>query len=400
MKIIIIGGGAAGFFSAINIAEKRPGVKVLIIEKSSKLLSKVLISGGGRCNVTNARSKPSELVHFYPRGNKKLHPVFKTFSTKAMVDWLFLHGVATKIEDDLRVFPVSDSSQTIFDCFVSQASQLGIEIHLREAFQSFESIGHQFEILTDKSTYIADKLIIASGSSPALWKVLEKKFDVNPPVPSLFTFNIKDPRIQNLQGLSFEQVNIKVAGTKLQENGALLITHWGLSGPAILKLSSWGALELNTLDYQFDILVNFLTVKPQTDIRKELNDYQLHHPKRNVHKYPLWGLPRRFWEKICDYCEVAPDKVFSQLSKKQINKLLEELTQGRYSVSGKSMFKDEFVTAGGIKLSEINLETFEAKKYPGLYFAGEVLDIDALTGGFNFQACWSAGWIISEQLSK
>ncbi|WP_462250196.1 BaiN/RdsA family NAD(P)/FAD-dependent oxidoreductase [Ekhidna sp.] len=399
MKVIVIGGGAAGFFSAINIAEKNPGYQVTILEKTNKLLSKVKVSGGGRCNVTNERAKPSELVNFYPRGGKKLHQVFKKFTTSDMVNWLKSKGVETKTENDLRMFPITDSSQTIIDCFLSEANRLNVQIIQNQSMTRIEQIAYKWKITTTNSDFEADKVIIATGSSPASLNLLsDLGLELSALEPSLFTFNIKDERLNQLQGISFTNANIKITGSKLEESGPLLITHWGLSGPAILKLSAWGAYHLASVDYQFDILVNYVGNLKSEEIREQLIKYKSLNPKRKLINYPLFELPKRFWENMLIICGIDDNHSCSDLSKKQINKLVEELYQGRYKVTGKSTFKDEFVTAGGIKLAEIDLNTFECKRYPNLYIAGEVLDIDALTGGFNFQACWSAGWIISDNI--
>ena len=398
MKVVVIGGGAAGFFSAINIAEKIPTAEVIILEKSKHLLQKVKVSGGGRCNVTNGRSKPSELVHYYPRGSKKLHSVFKQFTTTDMVDWLAQRSVETKVEDDLRVFPSSDSSQTIIDCFLTLANKKRIQIFTRQPWTKLQQKGEKWLVGTKENVYLADAVIVATGSSPAAWGSLSSLgLRIGQVVPSLFTFNISDERLNNLQGISFEKIDVKVVGTKLQESGPLLITHWGLSGPAILKLSSRGAYTLSDRNYLFEILINFVDSTSE-GVREHLMQYKQANPKRTVIKYPLFGLPRRFWEQLIATTGVATELPYGDLSKKQLNKVVEELTQGKYKVTGKSTFKEEFVTAGGVELSEINLNTFECKRFSGLYLAGEVVDIDALTGGFNFQACWSAGWIISEHL--
>ena len=398
MKIVVIGGGAAGFFTAINVAAKNPNFEVVILEKTSKTLQKVKVSGGGRCNVTNERSNPSELIPFYPRGNKKLYRVFKQFTSSDMVNWLLERGVETKVEEDKRMFPSSDSSETIIDCFKNQIQKLGIQTLLNHTLEAIKSENGSWVITTNHGLMKADKVVIATGSSPSTWNVLQQLgLELTQRVPSLFTFNIKDGRLQDLQGVSLQHSIIKVAGTKLQEEGPLLVTHWGLSGPAILKLSSWGAYELQEKSYQFEILVNYTSLTSD-QARADLLNYKDAHPKRKVFNYPLFEIPRRLWEKVIVYANISGQTPFSELSKKHINKLVEELTQGRYQVSGKSTFKEEFVTAGGVNLSEIDLSTFEAKRFPGLYLAGEVLNIDALTGGFNFQACWSAGWIIANGL--
>lgn len=398
-SIIVIGGGAAGFFTAINIASKHPGYHVTILEKSNQYLGKVKVSGGGRCNVTNERNKPSELINFYPRGQKKLYPVFSQFSTADMVNWLDEKGVKTHAEADLRIFPKTNTSQTIIDCFVNEASKLGVKIQLNTAVKAIFQRDSYWVVLTNQGEIEADKVVFATGSSGSSLEILKhlglKQASL---APSLFTFNINDLRLKDLQGVSFSDVTVKIVKTKLSETGPLLITHWGLSGPAILKLSSWGAIELQNLHYKFQILINFVSNIPQEEIRTDLINQKTTHPNRKVINHPLFGISRRFWERLCEYCEINAELPAGELSKKQINKLVEELTQGLYQVTGKSTFKEEFVTCGGVELEEIDLQTFECKRFPGLYLAGEVLNIDALTGGFNFQACWSAGWMISENL--
>lgn len=398
VDIIVIGGGAAGFFTAINIADKHPEWNVIILEKSSKLLQKVRVSGGGRCNVTNFLSKPNDLTAFYPRGNKKLYPVFKQFSTTDMRDWLSDRGISTAVENDGRIFPQNNSSQTIIDCFLKEAERLNIHVFTNHGLQKLEQIDSHWQVDTEAKRFTADKVVVATGSSQAVWDVLYKiGLSIEPPVPSLFTFNIKDERIQDLQGISFDTVEVKITNSKLAEAGPLLITHWGVSGPAILKLSAWGAIELRQNNYHFEILINFIG---QTQDQAKLNFHQFkqNHPKRKVINYSPFNLPKRFWEKIVTVAGISDETIYGELSKKETNKLIEELTQGRYKVNGKSTFKEEFVMAGGVNLKEVNLATFECKSHPNLYLAGEVLNIDGLTGGFNFQACWSAGWIISENI--
>lgn len=399
-NIIICGGGAAGFFTAINIAEKHPDYKVTILEKSNKILSKVRISGGGRCNVTNDRKNPAELVKFYPRGSKKLYPIFKRFSTHDMKLWLKDHGVKTKAEADQRVFPVTDSSQTIIDCFLKSIDKYKIQLLMNEGLERFEKNEEEWVVFTTKKRKLrADILVIATGSAPSIWKMLiDLNFKIEPPVPSLFTFNINDPRIKNLPGVSFNKVEVKITGTKLKDEGPLLITHWGLSGPAVLKLSAWGARELSEADYQFDILVNFLAEKKFDQARLLIEQYFIEHPKRKVYNYPVADIPKRYWESICIYSGINKEAIYADLGIKSMNKLAEELTQAKFHVNGKSTFKEEFVTCGGVALSEIDLNTMGSKKHKNLFFTGEVTDIDAITGGFNFQACWSTAWIISESV--
>lgn len=400
MKIIIVGGGAAGLFTAINIAEKHPDYQVTVLEKTGNLLSKVKVSGGGRCNVTNARSKPSELVPFYPRGQKKMYSLFQRFTTTDMVSWLEKRGVKTHTEDDLRMFPVTNSSQTVIDCFVNEAWKHKVRI-IRNASMTTLEVAQDggWLVKTTTSDYPADKVILATGSSPAVWTQLRVLgLEITPPVPSLFTFNVRDKRIHGLQGLSFPATKIKITGTNLEETGPLLITHWGLSGPAVLKLSAWGARELADCNYQFEVRINFQSGQLPDVINDALIRQKEQNPKRKVANYPPDNIPKRFWESLIGYCEISNEAVFGELTKKQINKLTEELGQGLYRVQGKSAFKEEFVTSGGINLNEVDLNTFECRKFNNLYLAGEMLNIDALTGGFNFQACWTAGWIISENI--
>ncbi|MFY0600855.1 MAG: NAD(P)/FAD-dependent oxidoreductase [Cyclobacteriaceae bacterium] len=398
-SIIIVGGGAAGYFSAINIAEKHPDYEVTILEKTNKYLSKVKISGGGRCNVTNERSKPSELTDFYPRGNKKLYPLFKKFSTDSMVNWLAHRGVETHAEADHRMFPKSNSSQTIIDCFVNEAYRLGINVQFNCTVKTIDKRTDYWVLITNQGEIEANKIVFATGSSASSLSILSnlglKKTAL---APSLFTFNIDDKRLKDLPGVSFPEAEVRVVKTKLRDSGPMLITHWGLSGPAILKLSAWGATELQACNYDFQILVNYVPDFSYEEVKSAMTEIKQNQPKRKTQNYPAFNLPRRFWERICTVCDIEENEQNADISKKQINKLTEELTQGLYQVNGKSTFKEEFVTCGGVELSEINIDTFECKRFPGLYLAGEVLNIDALTGGFNFQACWSGGWVISESI--
>ncbi|MDF9795728.1 putative Rossmann fold flavoprotein [Catalinimonas alkaloidigena] len=399
-KIIVCGGGASGFFTAINIASKHPDYQLILLEKTNKVLSKVKISGGGRCNVTNARSKPSDLVKFYPRGQKKLHSIFKSFSTSDMVEWLDKSGVKTHTEADLRMFPVSNSSQTIIDCFMEAAHETGVEIRKNCGLTGFSQTKKGWKVETQQGeTLEADALVIATGSAPSVWKILGKMgLAVEKAVPSLFTFNIKDSRLQGLSGMSFGDVSIRISGTKLEEQGPLLITHWGLSGPAVLKLSAWGARWMEEQKYRFNVQLNFLPTSNFEQFREELLSFKATHPGRKVKNFQKEEIPKRYWECILSFLDINPDLTFGELPNKMINKLTVEIMQAGFEVRGKSTFKEEFVTCGGVALAEVDLKTMEAKRFPGLYFSGEVLDIDALTGGFNFQSCWSTAWLISEMI--
>ena len=398
---IIIGGGAAGFFTAINLKEQAPNHRVLILEKGKELLKKVAISGGGRCNVTHACFEPRELVKHYPRGEQELRGPFHQFCTGDMMGWLDDRGVPTKIEEDNRVFPASNSSQSIIDCFMDYANKLDLKINLHQRLDSIHFNKH-WHLLCGEHSYEAEHVVFATGSSPQVWQVIERDLGhrIISPVPSLFTFNCKDTRIESLMGLSVPHAQVKVKNEKLISEGPLLITHWGFSGPAILKLSAWGALQLNKINYQFDIQINWLGhISPEACI-DELVRSKNAESKKMIRKNPLFDLPKRLWENLVLHALDKSDKNWADISKAEIQKLRDELTAGSYSIKGKSTFKDEFVTAGGVELSEINFKRFESKLHPRLYFAGEVLNIDAITGGFNFQAAWTGAWIIAKSIAQ
>lgn len=404
MKMAIIGGGAAGFFTAINVARKHPDWQVTIFEKSTKLLSKVKVSGGGRCNVTHHCFDAKKLSLNYPRGQKALYAVFKQFNPENTIAWFKQRGVSIKREQDNRMFPTTDSSQTIIDAFLQDARKYRVDIQTKSGLKQLEQVSSYHWKLTFDSgkTERFDKVLIATGSQPSMWKLLEKQLGLKiiPPVPSLFTFNIKDSRIHDLMGLSFPNASIRVTGTKLQAEGPLLITHWGMSGPAILRLSAWGARELAAKNYEFQILINLLGDKTPEQVRSLVLQLKQSQAKKRAVNVSLEGIPKRYWQKLMTLIEVREEQRFGELSKKQTNKLVEELAQAMFQVKGKSTFKEEFVTSGGVALSEIDMKTMQAKRFPNLYFAGEVLDIDAITGGFNFQACWSEGWVISETINS
>ena len=396
--IIIVGGGAAGFFTAINIVEKNPKIKVAILERGKEVLSKVRISGGGRCNVTHACFEPNELVKFYPRGEKELRGPFHKFCSGDTMEWFSNHGVELKIEDDGRIFPVSNSSQTIIDCFIQATQKLGITVLTGQSVQSIFKKDNFWKIETQSENYLAEKLILATGSNPKIWEMLQTfGHAIVNPVPSLFTFNIKDSRIKELPGVSAE-VSIKVKDTKLSSTGPLLITHWGMSGPAILKLSAWGARILFEKSYQFTIFVNWLNDIETDQCEKILKDLKQEHAKKAVSKKSPFEFPNRLWESLVLASEILEETKWSDLTKVQLQNLANQLTNASFQVNGKSTFKEEFVTSGGIDLKEINFKTMESKIHENLYFSGEIVDIDAITGGFNFQNAWTSGFIVANAI--
>lgn len=398
--VIVVGGGAAGFFTAINIAEQSPELKIAIFERGKEVLSKVKVSGGGRCNVTHAEFIPNELAKNYPRGEKELKGPFHTFMTGDTMEWFQNRGVSLKIEDDGRIFPESDSSQTIIDCFLNEANRLGIAILKSHVVKGIGKENDIWKISSNQGEYTASKLVIATGSNPKIWKLLsDLDHQIVNAVPSLFTFNIKDERIAKLPGIA-TKVTVKVLHTKLRSEGPLLITHWGMSGPAILKLSAWGAIELNALNYNFDILVNWLQYWSTDEAIEELKQFKETLRKQLIIKYAQFELPKRLWQSLVLASGITENQKWADLNKKQIVKLAEQLTQSVFKVKGKSTFKEEFVTAGGIDLKEVNFKTFGSKKHDDLYFAGEVLNIDAITGGFNFQNAWTGGFIVAKAITS
>jgi predicted Rossmann fold flavoprotein len=396
--IIIVGGGAAGFFTAINIVEKNPKLKVAILERGAEVLQKVRISGGGRCNVTHACFEPNELVKFYPRGEKELRGPFHQFCSGDTIEWFEKHGVELKIEADGRMFPVSNSSQTIIHCFLKATQKLGIAVLTGQSVQSIFKKDTAWKIETQTENYLTEKLILATGSNPKVWEMLQNfGHAVVSPVPSLFTFNIKDSRIKELPGVA-AQVTVKVKDTKLTSTGPLLITHWGMSGPAILKLSAWGARILHDKNYQFTIYVNWLNDADKEDVEKKLKELKQEHAKKSVSKKSQFEITNRLWESLVLASGIEVETKWADLSKIQLQNLANQLTNGTFQVNGKSTFKEEFVTAGGIDLKEINFKTMESKLHKNLFFAGEIVNIDAITGGFNFQNAWTSGFIVASAI--
>ncbi len=400
-KVVIIGGGAAGFFTAINAKEQNPDLEIIILEKGKEVLQKVKISGGGRCNVTHACFEPKELVKFYPRGEKELLGPFHTFMTGDTFEWFDDRGVPLKIESDNRVFPEANTSQAIIDCFENAVEKLGIKVLKNHGVNSIEKENNQWKIHTKNETFIADKLVVAAGSSNKAWE-LAKNLDhtIIEPVPSLFTFNIKDKRIIDLLGVAVQNATVNIVGTKLESSGPLLITHWGMSGPAVLKLSAFGALILAEKGYQYNVEVNWLS-RPTDKIVNVLLNLKKKQPKKQVMlKSPFTEIPRRLWERLVIASEITENFKWADLSNNHIEKLANQLTKGLYNANGKSTFKEEFVTAGGIDLKEINFKRFESRKHDNLFFVGEMLNIDAVTGGFNFQNAWTGGFICAKAIAE
>ena len=396
-KVIIIGGGASGFFTAANIDTKL--YDVTILEQNYDVLQKVKISGGGRCNVSHACFDPRELVQFYPRGNKELLSVFTKFQPGDTMNWYEEHGVALKIEDDNRIFPESNSSQSIIDCLVNECRKKNIRILTKQTVTEILPQENGYKIHTTDQNYFADYVVFSTGSSPKAFKILEKLgHQIIAPVPSLFTFNIKNEILKDLMGTSFQYVDIEIPKLNLEESGSLLITHWGLSGPAILKLSAWGARELAALKYQFEIIVNFIGTASE-DALEIFKNFKENEPKKSIGQAKIFDITNRFWQRILFVSGIDTTKQLANINNKEMQKIIENLCCCRMNVTGKSTFKEEFVTAGGVDLKEMDFKTMKSKKLPNFYISGEVLNIDAVTGGFNFQACWSEGWLIAQDLN-
>lgn len=398
--LIVIGGGAAGFFGAIQAAENRKDLRVLILEKTTKLLAKVKVSGGGRCNVTHHCFTPAALSHHYPRGQKLLKNLFYQFSAADTVSWFEKHGVQLKTEADGRMFPVTDNSQTIIDCFLKAANEHAIEIKMGKEVTKISRALNQFVVHCGNEEYQADKILLTTGGyhKPENYQwLVDLGHELVPPIPSLFTFNDPSKEFVELMGVAVPNAEVRIAGTKFLQAGAVLITHWGLSGPAVIKLSAWAAEYLHQQNYRFTALVNW-TGLPELQVRETLMKLKLLSGKKGIVTSSQFDLPRRLWEFLCAKSEIEPGRAWSEIPNKQINKLIEFVYACPFAIRGKTTFKEEFVTCGGIALSDIDLKTMESKKVPGLFLAGEVLNVDGETGGFNFQAAWTTAWVASHSI--
>ena len=403
LQIVVIGGGAAGFFGAIACAEANPQAQVTLIEASRQPLAKVLISGGGRCNVTHACFEPKSLVQNYPRGGKALLGAFTRFQPLDTIAWFAAHGVNLKTEADGRMFPITDRAETIAECLIKAAFAAKIEICIGTPVTAVNRKNEGFEILLKSGeTKECDRLLLATGSSLAGYKIArELGHHIQPPVPSLFTFNIPDPQLRELAGISVNSVNLRLSGTgktPLQQTGPLLITHWGVSGPAVLKLSAWGARILHENRYQCQLFINWLPDLPQEEVRKKLLDVKQEWGKKAIALHRGVDLPHRLWQYIITRINITAEDRWAAISNKTLNQLVQEISQGEYIITGKGVFKEEFVTCGGVHLNEVNFKTMESKLVPGLHFAGEILDIDGITGGFNFQSAWTTAYISGQAM--
>jgi predicted Rossmann fold flavoprotein len=404
-QIAIIGGGAAGVFCAIQLME-RADVKVTIYEKSNELLKKVRISGGGRCNVTHRYISQAQFSKNYPRGAKILKQNFDVFSAKDMQSWLEVRGVKLKTEADGRVFPVTDNSQTIIDCFIKELSRHSVEVLFNHELTSIEKEENQlgqFKLCFNKKNVQADFVIIAMGGAqkPRELDIFKScRIKTIDPVPSLFTFKINEKEFTELMGLSIQDVMVRIVGSDLKEQGPVLVTHWGLSGPGILKLSAWGAFVLSRMNYRFQVAVNWTGENSEEEVRSEIETIIEKNGQAKVTNRKIEKFPQRFWDYLLWKSEIDLNKKWSELSKKNINKLIQLLVNSVYEVNGKTTFKEEFVTAGGIDLEDLNFKTMESKQIPSLYFIGEVTNIDGITGGFNFQNAWTSATVCAIDIAE
>jgi len=407
LNIVVIGGGAAGFFGAITAAETFPDATVTILEKNRTVLNKVRISGGGRCNVTHACFDNRQLVKRYPRGEKPLRTLLTQFDATGTVAWFKHRGVLLKTEPDGRMFPATNTSDTIVDCLLTTARRLGIQVRTSCGVAELEPTdssgsGWSIRLLTGE-TLTADRVLVATGGYPQLtgygW-LPDQAESIIPPVPSLFTFNVSDSPLLPLAGVSVPEAKVYVVGTKQEQSGPLLLTHWGFSGPAILRLSAWAARELADASYRFTLRINWVPTLNENQLRAGLQDFRQQNGRKLVVSQNPFGLPARLWQALASESGIADTQRWADLPAKLLNRLGERLTNSQFQVVGKSTFKDEFVTCGGVSFESLNLQTLESKAQPGLFFAGEVLDVDGITGGFNFQSAWTTGYVAGLNIGK
>ncbi len=403
LRVIVIGGGAAGFFGAVACAKSHPHTQVTLLEASRQPLAKVRVSGGGRCNVTHACFDPMGLVQNYPRGEKALRGAFSRFQATDTVKWFANQGVKLKTEADGRMFPTTDSSETIIECLTKAAYIAGVEILTGKTVVSVKQDA-QFEIeLKTGEKLTCDRILLATGSNLLGYQIAQELgHTIEPPVPSLFTFNILDKHLKELAGISANPVQLRLlVGKKtLEQTAPLLITHWGLSGPAVLKLSAWGARVLHDSKYQATLLINWQPQYNSEELRSQLLLVKTANPKKAIALYRAVDLPHRLWQYIVARAGIGTQERWAELSNKSLDKLIQELTQGAYQISGKGAFKEEFVTCGGVTLKQVNFKTMASRITPGLHFAGEILDIDGVTGGFNFQSAWTTAWIAGQAIGN
>lgn len=402
--IVVIGGGAAGVFGAIAAAEAHPQARVLILEAGPQPLAKVRISGGGRCNVTHACFDPATLCQAYPRGSRALRGPFTRFQPRDTIAWFAAHGVQLKTEADGRMFPVSDDSETIVQCLLQAADRAGVQLRTQTPVVRVEPQENQLQLLLKSGDVIlSDRVLLATGSNPRGYQIAQQLgHTLQPPVPSLFTLNVTDSRLQDLAGVSVANVHLRlqVGAKTLTQTGPLLMTHWGLSGPAVLKLSAWGARLLHEHRYQASLVINWVPDFTADRLRTHLLTTKQSWAKRAIAGHCPLPLPRRLWQSLVHHVGIAPDRHWAELSKTALNQLSEQLLRGEYAVTGKGVFKEEFVTCGGVSLPEVDFKTMASRCRPGLYLAGEILDIDGITGGFNFQSAWTTGWLAGQAMGS
>ncbi|NJL02947.1 MAG: NAD(P)/FAD-dependent oxidoreductase [Spirulinaceae cyanobacterium SM2_1_0] len=402
LAILVVGGGAAGFFGAIAAAEA--GGRVTLLEAAREPLGKVRISGGGRCNVTHHCFEPAQLVQQYPRGSKALRGAFSRFQPRDTIAWFAARGVDLKVEADGRMFPVSDRSETIVQCLQTAAARAGVQVRTHAPVASVTRTPSGLQIALKRGEELrGDRLLLATGSNPAGWRwAAALGHTIQPPVPSLFTFRLDDPRLTDLAGVSVPvaALTLRAPSQKLVQSGPLLVTHWGLSGPAVLKLSAWGARLLHAQRYRLPLQINWLPGQNAEQLRQQLLALKSNQPRRQIASAAPVDLPKRLWQKLITAADIAPGRTWAELSKRSLQLLLQELTRGEYQITGKGIFKEEFVTCGGVKLAEVDFKTMASGCCPGLYFAGEILDIDGVTGGFNFQSAWTTGWLAGQALAQ